>query len=113
MPCFYFINQNGEACIAQADPSRPETWPCKREEIRQVWSDCTDMFLQHALPNSDSYGLKQLKELLEYITHNYKEKITLPLALSKMGMSKSRFCVFFREQTGMTLIAYINKVRIE
>ena len=53
------------------------------------------------------------KELLNYIADRYKEKLTFDLALSVMGMSKSRFCVFFRNQTGMTYIAYINRERIK
>jgi len=46
---------------------------------------------------------ENLQKLLDCIAVSYKEKLTLDFALSIMGMSKSRFCVFFKNRTGIDL----------
>jgi len=60
-----------------------------------------------------NYESERLRELLDCIAVRYKEKLKIDFALNGMGMEKSRFCMFFRSQTGMSFVAYINKVRIE
>jgi len=47
------------------------------------------------------------------IAGRYKEKLSVDFALQKMNMSKSRFHKFFRQETGMTFVVYINKVKVE
>jgi YesN/AraC family two-component response regulator len=47
------------------------------------------------------------------ICKHYREKITLNAVLRFIGMGKSNFNEFFKLQTGMTFIIYLNKVRIE
>ena len=119
MEKYIFFNLKGECCEKEAHPSRPETLPFPREEIKHVFLNCTGLFLTPYTPSPKWRGgwgvrseLENLQKLLDYIADRYKEKLTFDFALSMMGMSKSRFCVFFRNQTGMTYIAYINKVRI-
>jgi len=107
MEKYIFYNRKGESCTAEADPSRPETWPFLREDIREVHIDCTKRFL------AIRHESEKLNELLDSIAVRYKEKWKLDFALAKMGMEKSRFCDFFRRKTGMSFIAYINKVKLE
>jgi AraC-like DNA-binding protein len=109
-----------------------------RNEIREVYLDCTELFLScfgrseaktrnphnnlGIRGDSESSSrrddkvkpqeLKKLQELLDCIAGRYKEKWKIDFTLSKMGMSKSRFCDFFRYNTGMSFVAYINKVRV-
>lgn len=111
MKLYCFFRLNGEACTKEADPLRPETWPYPREEIEKVHLDCTDLFLSfsHPIPREK----EKFRELLDCISIRYKEKLSFDFALSVMGMGKTRFCKYFRNQTGMSLVAYINKIRIE
>ena len=122
MDRYMFFRRDGSYREQDADPSRPQTWPYTREEITKVCLDCTERFLlagkevvpplMSALPRLTP-ELKKLGELLDDIDSRYKEKLTRDFALNKMGMSKSRFSAFFRNQTGMTYVAYINKERIK
>ena len=113
MKMYYFFRQNGESCAVEADPSRPETWPYPREEIERVHLDCTELFLSCSGSLSNRRESEKFRELLGCIAVRYKEKLTFDFALSVMGMGKSRFCEFFRSRTGMSFVAYINKVRVE
>jgi len=131
---YIFLSLTGESREKAADPLRPETWAFDEKNINRVFLDCTEMFLitppspllPHPRPLSGSergdkgeevQGVRResvnLQKLLNCIADRYKEKLTFDLALSIMGMSKSRFCLFFRNQTGMSYIAYINKERIK
>jgi len=113
MESYFFINRNGEFRIVEADPLLPETWPYKREEIREVHLDCTKLFLYCPASHSNLHESEKLKKLLDCIAVRYNEKLDVDFALSEMGMGKSRFHAFFRSQTGMSFVAYINKVRME
>jgi len=130
MENYIFFHRNGECRITKADPARPETWPYQQEEIRDVHQDCTELFLKRAvIPRltrdpltvrfaapAMTEGNKEsenLQKLLEYIADHYKEKLSVDFALEKMNMGKSRFHAFFRSQTGMSFVTYINKERIK
>jgi len=113
MESYFFINRNGEFRIAEADPLLPETWPYTREEIREVHLDCTKLFLSRPIKIPNRRELEKLQELLDYIAVGYKEKLSVGFALKRIGMSKSRFHVFFKSQSGMSYVDYINKVRME
>ena len=109
-PDYVFCHRNGRLQRAKANPLRPESWPFKREEIAQVFADCTAQFLSVV---SNNYVQNQIKELTDYIHRNYPKALTMDFALKMTGMSKSNFCRRFKQETGMSLIAYINKVRLE
>lgn len=51
--------------------------------------------------------------VLKYIEEHYKENITLEALLDQVSYSKSHFLRVFKAQTGMNIIDYINKFRIE
>jgi len=116
---YLFFSRTGESREKEADPSRPETWPFDAKEIKKIFLDCTLLFLttdpsliERREPGERTESI-HFQKLLNCIADRYKEKLTLDFALSVMGMSKSRFSVFFRNRTGMTYIAYINKERIK
>ena len=50
--------------------------------------------------------------VLKYVRENYAGNITLDKISAYFNMSKYHFCRFFKKTTGMTLFAYINKVRL-
>ena len=51
--------------------------------------------------------------VLQYIHNHFAEKITLDDLASLEHISKSYLCRQFKQQTGMTVVAYINNLRIE
>ena len=55
---------------------------------------------------------QRLGALVEYLNHNYCEKITVPHAAAMVGMSKSHFMRFFKQATGMTFVDYLTHLRI-
>ena len=120
MENYIFFHRTGKFRMAKADPSRPETWPFAKDEIKEVHQDCTELFLTPCTPSPFWRGgrgerseSQNLQKLLEAIADRYKEKLNVDFALQKMNMSKSRFHAFFRQETGMTFVAYINRVRVE
>ncbi len=54
-----------------------------------------------------------LKNVLDYIDHNYSYKIELNDLAKIAGMSPKYFCRFFFEMTSRTPIDYVNYYRIE
>ena len=48
-----------------------------------------------------------------YIRCNIKRNITLEEISLHTGMNRSSFCIYFKKNTGRTLITYINEQRIE
>lgn len=51
--------------------------------------------------------------VLQYIHAHYAEKITLDDLAALEHISKSYLCRQFKQQTGMTVISYVNNLRIE
>ena len=49
MENYIFFHRTGQCRKAKADPSRPETWPFAKDEIREVHQDCTELFLKRAV----------------------------------------------------------------
>ena len=56
--------------------------------------------------------LPQVRDALEYISKNYKEKIVLEELAETANMSKYHFCRTFHSVTGATAIEYITNVRL-
>ncbi len=54
-----------------------------------------------------------IMHLRAYISSNYMRKISLSSAARHAGMSRSRFCAFFKEATGTTFVHAVNACRIE
>ena len=53
------------------------------------------------------------KQLLLYIRQHANEKLTLPAVAEKCWYNPTYFSRLFKEHTGMTFTAYLNKIRIE
>ena len=64
------------------------------------------------LNNEDFYS--DLTEIiLEYFKNNISSKLSLSQICKKINYSRSFLCKTFKEQTGQTLIAYFNNMKIE
>ena len=107
---YVFCHRNGELRMAKANPFKPETWPYKREEIMQVFAECTADFLS---VESNTYIQNRILELQDYINHHFHKSLTKNFGMEMTGMSKSNFYRHFKLKTGMPFTAYLNKVRLE
>jgi AraC-like DNA-binding protein len=55
---------------------------------------------------------QRLGVLIEYLNHNYSDKITVPQAAALVGMSQSHFIRFFKQAAGMTFVDYLTHLRV-
>ncbi len=55
---------------------------------------------------------ERLKKLFEYIRVNFAEKLSVAAAAKLAGMSSPQFMKTFKQVAGMTLVAYLNHVRL-
>lgn len=56
---------------------------------------------------------KVVEQIKENINENYKLEITLDQLAQFVGHSKNYICKIFKENTGMTINLYLNKIRID
>ena len=61
----------------------------------------------------DYKRILQLKQVLEFIEHNYASPLTLQELSASVSMSPKYFCRFFSEMTHQTPMDYLNRQRIE
>lgn len=61
----------------------------------------------------DYKRILQLKQVLEFMEHNYASPLTLQQLSSSVSMSPKYFCRFFSEMTHQTPMDYLNHQRIE
>ena len=60
----------------------------------------------------DDASLKQLSEIVDYITENYASPFTMSEIADRIGMNESRFSRYFRRATGNTFTDFVNRMRI-
>lgn len=63
--------------------------------------------------NRFTSGSKRIAAIHEYIMKHYKEEVCLEKIADLVNMAKGSICRFFKEQTGLTLFEYLNKVKVE
>ena len=61
----------------------------------------------------DYKRILQLKQVLDFIEHNYTGALTLKQLSASVSMSPKYFCRFFSEMTHQTPMDYLNRQRIE
>jgi AraC-like DNA-binding protein len=54
----------------------------------------------------------RLKKLFDHISQHFEDKLTIPDAASMVGMSEPQFMKVFKKVSGMTLVSYLNHVRL-
>lgn len=57
--------------------------------------------------------LKRINSVLLYISEHYQENITTASLAKMCYLSEYYFCRFFKNETGMSAISYINKIRAD
>ncbi|BBF43733.1 two-component response regulator TrxR [Lachnospiraceae bacterium KM106-2] len=71
-----------------------------------------------SIPMTETLSIKNIKnidrmnQIEKYVEEHYKESITLQDAANELGLNKEYFCRFFKQNTGISFITYLNQVRI-
>lgn len=55
---------------------------------------------------------EKMQKIVNYIDHNYHQKITLTEMANIANMQENAFCRYFKRKTNLSLFDYINRVRI-
>ncbi len=70
-------------------------------------------------PASDSISvsgynkLARMEQIYQYVEKHHSEGITLQDGAQELGLNREYFCRFFKENMGISFIAYVNQVRID
>lgn len=72
-----------------------------------------NMLVLRDVEETKSAGDSAVKKVMRYINSHLSERITLSDLSKTAHMSEKYFCAFFKKQTGITPIEYVNRVRIE
>ncbi len=62
--------------------------------------------------STGSYDIDRLDKICTYLNQEYKSEIKLSKVAKIAGTSVSNLCAFFKKATGITIIEYVNKLRI-
>ena len=54
----------------------------------------------------------RMEQIFQYVEEHYKEAISLQDAADMLGLNKEYFCRFFKHNTSMTFLQYVNQVRL-
>lgn len=55
----------------------------------------------------------QMKKIIDWTLTNYQGKITSEMAAHYLGFNKTYFCTWFKKNSGMAYLKYLNAVRVE
>jgi len=60
-----------------------------------------------------STGNKRIAIIHEYLMNNYREEVDLKRLADLVNMAEGSLCRFFKQNMGLTVFEYLNKIRIE
>ena len=58
-------------------------------------------------------GNKRIAIVHEYLMNNYREEVNLQELAELVNMAEGSLCRFFKENVGMTIFEYLNRIKIE
>lgn len=85
-----------------------------QEELRKNLTDALfAVFSPEPLPENGSDGYSpEVTQALSYIQNNYNRKISLASVSEHVGLSSGYLCRIFKEETSVSINAYINNLRM-
>ena len=83
------------------------------DEIKEFFRFIYKRAGEYILDTKRSSNEKLLNDIVDYLNKNYDKDIYLELISKKVGASPKYISRFFKEQTGLNLIDYINKLRVQ
>lgn len=60
-----------------------------------------------------SSGSTRIEKIHKYLMNNYMNEIDLEILANLVSMSKGSLCRFFKQKMGVTIIEYLNRIKIE
>ncbi len=60
----------------------------------------------------DDVALAKINTVVNYISENYRQEISMEAVADRLGMSLTKFSRFFRNSTGNSFTDFVNRVRI-
>ena len=61
---------------------------------------------------SDRNQMARIEKIFQYVEQHYTEPSELQRAADELGLNKEYFCRFFKKNTGMSYLRYVNQVRL-
>ena len=58
-------------------------------------------------------GSKRIATIHEYLMNNYRDEINLDKISNLVNMANGSICRFFKENVGLTIFEYLNKIKVE
>lgn len=79
-----------------------------------VWlTDVINRFISYVFEFGEVKHTDTILKAIRYIKDNYSKKITLEDVANHVYLSKSYLSKIFKEETGVNLVSFLNKVRID
>lgn len=121
--CFYILNLvmesngagNGMEQAAIIRQFSDGVFLCQNmEELNSFFIDTAHMVCRHeAIPTGEAQIHKCIFQAQEYIEQHYREDIAIGQIAEFVGMNASYLSVLFKRETHISLINYLNNIRIE
>ncbi|MDO5522403.1 MAG: helix-turn-helix domain-containing protein [bacterium] len=96
--------------------NQPKTYELKSNALVLEILSC---LIEHfSIPLTETLSIKDIKnidrmnQIGKYVDDHYKEPITLQNAADELLLNKEYFCRFFKQNTGVSFVTYLNQVRI-
>lgn len=94
--------------------SRQEEDAAMRFRLRLMLERILYIYLYESGMKKEEKSAEQaLEDTISYMNEHYMLMLTLPMLATRAGMSEGHFTVLFKKHTGMTMTAYMRKLRIE
>jgi len=83
------------------------------EQLALWLTDTMDRFASAIFDYAGAKHHDVVGQTMAYVKENYDKKITLDELASRVYLSRSYLCSIFKESAGMSIVSYINRVRIQ
>lgn len=83
--------------------------------IMSIMAELTDSFstrFSEADLTPDVNQMTRIRQVFQYVEQHYQESISLQDAADELGLNREYFCRFFKKNTGMPFLRYVNQVRM-
>jgi len=91
-----------------------ETDDAQRFRLRLMLERILYIYLYESGMKKDEKSAEQaIEDTISYMNEHYMLMLTLPMLANRAGMSEGHFTVLFKKYTGVTMTAYMRRLRIE
>lgn len=82
------------------------------EEVKEIFIEISQKVVDVSKKNKRSNNTELINWIIDYINQNYNNEIFLDLVAEKVGISSKYLSRFFKEQTGVNFVDYVNRLRV-